>query len=435
MSRSHRGAALLAAAASLVFLATYLAAWRGVDHFHVGRSDFTSIYVGATLLRQGEGSRLYDETLQAPLHARLIAPDPEGNLPYVNPPAAAVVALPFSLLGLDTAWRLWSLLQLVLLAAAAAIAIRAAPWPAATPRLVRLGAGGLSLAGVGTFNLLLLGQWDGLSALGLAAAYAAWRRGRLAWGGALLAMTAAVAKPHLALGLAVFVVARRDRRLLAGAAAGLVAVVGISLLAAGPSGCAGFLHAAMGSTTRWHLGELLGFTGLFGSWLDDGLPAQALAALAGGAALAACAGLGDAWRRHPGLLEPALAGAVALSLVAAPHLLGHDLTLLAPVAAWSLAAAARRDGLGAVWPGPRGIRVLALWALLNLAALMDISNPRPAPPGRLVPLMLVASGALAWTACSRALRATDDRPAEHRGDVLGEGRPGEEVPLGGVASQ
>ena len=243
-----------------------------------------------------------------------------------------------------------------------------------------------------------------LIGLGLAAAYASWRRGRMATGGAWLGVTAALAKPHLGLGLAALMIARRDRRLLAGAAAGVAAVAAACIVVAGPSGCAGFMRIAVGSAGRWNLASMLGFTGLFGSWLGDGGMTHAVAALATVVAVAACAALGSAWRHSPRQLEAALAGATALSLVASPHLLGHDLTLLSPAAAWCLGAATGVDGAAVRWPGRAARRVLALWALVNLAAAADLGNGHGAPPGRLVPIALVAIGAAAWTACRPRLR-------------------------------
>jgi hypothetical protein len=275
---------------------------------------------------------------------------------------------------------------------------------------------------VGTFSLLVLGQWDGLSALGIAGAYALWRRGHLGWGGACLAATAAVAKPHLAIGLAVFIIARRDRRLFLGAAAGLGAVAAASVLAVGPQGFADFLHAAVASTSRWPLRELLGFSGLFGSWLGDGAVAQVLAAVASTAAVAVCAVLGDCWRRRPDRLEPALAGATALSLVAAPHLLGHDLAVLAPVAAWCLAAAWSADArAGGAAARRTGLRVMLLWLGFNVAALADLGNGRSAPPGRLVPwaLLLIGLVGLRASRLARPIRAAEGAVLQGSGRGVG----------------
>lgn len=399
MSRPPRSA-LLAGGIAAALLVTYLALWAGVTRMEIGRSDFTSTYVGATLLRQGHHTQLYDESLQAPLHHSLIAPDGEGNLPFVNPPGAAVLALPVTPLDLRAAYRAWSLLQFLLIGAGTLLAVRAAPWPANTHRALRGAAWLLGWAGAGAANTLLLGQWDGFITLGVSAAYASWRGGHNARAGAWLGAVALIAKPHLFFGVAAFLIGRRDRRAIAGGAAALIAVALLSLLVVGPHGMVDFARISLGGTDRWPLRSLLGFTGLFGSWLGNAPAAHALAALCSVAACIACAMLGARTRNDAGLFEPALAGTLALTLVASPHLLGQDLALLAPAAAWTLAWAMRRDR-GLAWRRTMN-RALMLWVLLNAVAAIDFGNDHPAPPGRLVPIVLAVLGAVAW----RATRST-----------------------------
>ena len=79
--------------------------------------------------------------------------------------------------------------------------------------------------------------------------------------------------------------------------------------------------------------------------------------------------------------------------MASPHLLPHDLVILAPVFAWGAARAAAADP--APWPGLVTIRVIAAWAALAVLTLVDTGNAAPAPPGRLVPLALIGIGVAA----------------------------------------
>jgi hypothetical protein len=261
---------------------------------------------------------------------------------------------------------------------------------------VRVAAWAVATAGTGAASTLLLGQWDGLLALGVGMAYWSWRRDRATAAGAWLAAVAVIAKPHLFFGVAAFLVMRRDRRALLGAAGATIALTALSLALVGPDGAASFARTLVSGTGRWPLAEMLGFTGLFGSWLGSTAAAHALAAMCSVAAVAVCGVLG-ARSRDPLKFETALAGTIALTLVASPHLLGHDLALLMPAAAWMLARAASLDGAQR-WPGPQSRRVLLVWLLVNGAALLDFGNGRPAPPGRLVPLALVGAGALALRA-------------------------------------
>jgi hypothetical protein len=396
MSRPRLPAAVIAAVAALL-LAGYATLWSGVSPTDVSRSDFTSFYVGGTLLREGQGAAIYDPALQAALHASLTAPLPGGNLPFVNPPAAALVFAPITLLPLAAAYRTWQAIQLLMLVAALLIAARFAPWPA---RLRRGGIAGATvlaaLAGTGTLALGLLGQWDGLSALGLAAAYALWRRDRPFSGGAVLAGCVLLAKPHLAFGLAALVLAWRDRRVLAGAVCAVAVLGVVSLATVGPAGIDSFIASVRDDAGRWPLASMLGFTGLTGSWLGDGAVATVIAAAGSVAALAGCVVVGRRLARDRQALEPCVALAMALSLLASPHLLAQDLVLLGPVVVALMAWTSGRDGT-VPWPGPYSRAVLAGWALLAMAAALDLGEQGVGPPGRLVPWALLGlAGVVAW---------------------------------------
>lgn len=380
--------AVAAVAASL--LVAYAVLWLSVSDAQIGTSDFTATYVGGALLRQGQRAAIYDPSLQAHMYAALVPSSRGGSLGFVYPPPAAVLVLPLTLLPLHAAYRVYQVLQLAMLALGVILAARTAPWPRVLARgFVPWLAALVALAGVGTFALGLLGQWDGVGALGLGGAYALWRRDARFAGGMVLAASAAVAKPHLALGLAALLVGWRERRVLAGAATGVAAMIVVSLVAVGPSGLSAFLASTQTDAGRWPLASMLGFTGLFGSWLGNGAAPQLLAATGSVLALGACVWLGQRLRRDRTSLEPCLAAAMLLSLLASPHLLTHDLTMLEPVLVGVLAWAGVHDRSSA-WPGAWSRAVLAGWGVLGLAALFDLGSEAPAPPGRLVPWALLA---------------------------------------------
>ncbi|MBV9100532.1 MAG: DUF2029 domain-containing protein [Candidatus Dormibacteraeota bacterium] len=399
------GRARAIAAVAVAILLAYALVWARVPALDIGRSDFTSTYVGATLLRDGQRDHLYDESAQSPLHSRLIAPDTEGNLPFVDAPLAAALAAPVTLLGLDAAYRVWGLLQLALLIGAVVVAARAAPWPVGAGRGTRVAACAMALAGAGTLVGLLQAQWGGVSAFGLALAYHEWRHGREARGAAVLVAAAAVAKPHLALGLLAFMLGWGRRRMILGALAAALATGAATLAVAGPAGLAHFVTFAVQSNTRWELRTFVSFVGIPGSFLGNSGAAQVAGAVGSVVALAGAVYLGRVVRHRRERLEPALAGAAVLSILAAPHAGIHDLVLLAPAMVWSVAWA---------WPAGaadaetrRTLVVTALWAGVTLSAFVSLGDNAATPPGQLVPWVLVVAAVLAI----RAARAA--RPAGH----------------------
>jgi uncharacterized membrane protein len=94
----HPRLARLIIAISAGLLIGYAGVWVSISPQSIGRGDFTATYVGATLFREGYGSRIYVGTLQAELHTQVVAPDHVGNLPFVDAPLAAAIAAPVTLL-------------------------------------------------------------------------------------------------------------------------------------------------------------------------------------------------------------------------------------------------------------------------------------------------------------------------------------------------
>jgi hypothetical protein len=399
-------AAALITVASIV-LAHYAQVWAVVPASLAPTSDFAGTYVAATLIRTGDAAQIYDPAVESRTLVTGGAPVSHDDIPFENPPAAAVVALPFSLLSAGAAWRAWSLLQLLFLGLALWLVARAAPWPASLSRLPRLAIVLVALAGFGTGLLLLEGQWDGVSALGLGLAYVAWRRGRPGVAGFALGFTAAIAKPQLVIGIAAFMLGRRDWRGIGGALCGAALTVVIGFVAVGPHGLAAFV-TAVATPHDSPTAEMQGSSGLFGSLLGEAPGVYFLSIGAGLAAAAAAGWLGIIARRRRDLFEPALCGAVALSLFASPHLLGHDLTLLAPVMIGALAWLAGRP-TEVHWPGAATLLVIAGWGVLSLATLEDLSQNTVGLPGRATPwaLLLVAATWCALTIGAARVRTIE----------------------------
>jgi len=224
----------------------------------------------------------------------------------------------------------------------------------------------------------------------------------------VLGFTAAIAKPQLVIGIGAYMIGRRDWRGLGGAVAGAAATLVIGLIGAGPHAIGSFF-TAIATPSNSPTAQMQGTSGLFGSLLGHA-PGVFLLAVGAGIAAAAIAGwLGTIAHRRADLFEPTLCAAVALSLFASPHLLGHDLTLLAPVLVAGLAWLAGRRGERS-WPGSATLGVLAVWVLLSFASLGDLSQNTVGLPGRATPWVLLLTAA-AW--CALVLRAA--QPERARG--------------------
>jgi Glycosyltransferase family 87 len=409
-ARSRWFAAALVTVASIV-LAHYAQVWTVVPAPLAPTSDFAGTYVAATLIRTGHAGQIYDPVMERRALVASGAPVGHDDIPFENPPAAAVVALPFSLLSAGTAWRAWSILQLLLMVLSLWIVARAAPWPAALQRLPRLAIVLVALAGFGTGLLIVEGQWDGVSVLGVALAYAAWRRGRPELAGFALGFTAAIAKPQLVIGIAAYMAGRRDWRGVAGAIVGAALSLVIALIAVGPHGLAAFV-SAVSTPHNSPTAEMQGSSGLFGSLLGPAPGVYFLSIGAGLMAAAVAGWLGTIAHRRPDLFEPSFCGAVTLSLFASPHLLGHDLTLIAPVLVVALAWLAGRP-TERLWPGPVTLAVIAGWALLSFASLSDLAQNSVGLPGRATPWALLIVGAT-WCALTVTAAGGESVPLRPR---------------------
>ena len=411
--RSRLTAPLLAVVAALV-LAQYARVWLAIPTGLARTSDFAGTYAAATLWRGGDAARMYDSAAEERVLRRTGSPADHLDIPFENPPSAAVLAVPFSLIDSSSAYRLWSLLQLLMVGAGTALVAAVAPWPSRTPRSVRAAIALVAFAGFGTGALWVEGQWDGLSVLGLSLGYWAWRRDRSMLAGVAIGLGAAVAKPHLVLGVLAFIAGRRDWRAALGAGCAAVAAALATLAAAGPAPLVAF--ASLLLTPRYSPTlEMQSIPGLAGSWLGVSGASGVIALVLMVGALGVAARLGSHARGRPDSLEPALAGATALSLLAAPHLLSHDLVLLAPALVFSVAWLARRaTETAAAWPDARAVAALAAWGALSLASLHDLGDSSQGPPGRLTPIALTL---VAAACCTVAFRDRGGTRSAQRGSV------------------
>ena len=81
------------------------------------QADFTAYYTAGSIVRDGLGAQLYDLDLQARYQQQILAGHSfaDGLLPYINPPHAALLFAPLSVLRRSSAFFVWGLGQLLLL--------------------------------------------------------------------------------------------------------------------------------------------------------------------------------------------------------------------------------------------------------------------------------------------------------------------------------
>jgi hypothetical protein len=272
-------------------------------------------------------------------------------------------------------------------------------------------------------------QWTGVNALGLALAYRDWRRGKTGRGAVWLILFAGVAKPHLALGVVAFALGWRERRVVQGAVLGAIAVAGLSLVAVGFAGVAGFVALIAQSSTQFSPNTFVGLYGLFGTVFGSGALAQVL--WLGGAVVACVLAwfAGAAVRRDRKRLEIGLTVAALVTILAAPHVYVHDMVLLAPMFVWAMADARVRDQSSPTRTRRTTIAVVACWSTLSCAELLSLAGGPLAnllggavAAGAVIPEVLVVLTAVAVIVTLRGSRRTNiaahDAPARpHAGEL------------------
>jgi hypothetical protein len=336
-------------------------------------SDFTINYSAGALVRQGHLAAPYDQSALGEMMRR-VAPNGaiDPRLPFSLPLAAALPYAALSLLPFEVAFRLWQLVTAALLLVAVLLLQRAAapPHPPPPPRGGKLMA--MPASGGGKYKVL------GLAMVGLLASIPAWgafTEGQptalLLLGAAMVVLALRSDSPALAAGagvllavkpqylpayLAILFAARRWRSLAAAAVGGGLLLM--SPLAGGASGLSAMIHNALSANEAVAVRLNESWVGVFGPPLPSRIATMVAIALYLGVLGGLCL---LAWRRPASIIGfAALAG--ALTVLASPHALPHDLLILA-VPAW-LAIVLYREGS---LPNP----VPAL-LVLDVALLIDL---------------------------------------------------------------
>lgn len=338
-------------------------------------SDWPAFATGARLIVHDPG-HLYDLDVQRRVESEvtggrvLVSLGIHGILPFLAPAWVAMFAVPFDLLGTDIGGRAWVIFGLLCLAAGLYLAIRPRPPTELLP----------AFASVPTALVMLNAQVDGLVVLGAGAAIALWPRRFLVG----LALSLTLVKPQLVLplGVALLILARSEWKVLAGwATAGLALLA--ATLAINPHWVTDWLGQTR-STVQTGAREIdLPHLAVV---LPDRLQGVGLAVLT---LLTLGAVLWLARRVKGHEMRPGIAVLVAGGVLAAPHALPTDMTLIAlALVIWGEARWFEWLGLSVLTliaalapaPVPALIGVLAIgWVCLRAAGLVTWRSPGPVP--------------------------------------------------------
>ena len=352
---------------SLVFWGAY---WVSFIQGNLRGPDFFSFYSAAKIYVLQGGTDVYDLAVQKTFELQVTGQSPDRFivLPYFHPPYYTLLIAPLAYLNFRDAYFAMAALNVILAVALITVLIR-------TSERVHGRAAFVAAAMIGGFFPLfvtvLQGQSDLVVLLPLAAAYAAWAKGRLGWAGAFGAL--ALAKPQLLLLIPVLFVARRAWRALA--AFGGVAL-GLAILSVATFGTTAAVDY-VDEVGAWAIGGKLPTKGEL-VYTDSALYSLRTVlenAPGGGKAVAlvililllVLVALSLSWRPNKPRLDFALA--IAASLVLSPHQNVHDLALLVipGFAAADLALAGQLR-----WPTAAAVVLVASYAAINLTLAVSL---------------------------------------------------------------
>lgn len=331
-----------------------------------GYQDFTIYYTSAKLFLEGKSAALYDLNEQYQVQSQFThVPIRTGPLPYNHPPFEALLFLPLAQLNYWPAYLLWTALNLVMLAACAAM-LRKFPRIGDLPPLL------VGLASLAFFPVaigLIQGQDTILLLLFLVLGLTCLVRGDDATAGAWLGV--GLFRPHMVLPFALVLAAKRPRVLL-----GLVpvactlALVSVAIMGSGgPMAYVRFVlwteRSGVGGFGSQAVPNLRGIVyTLLRPYAVGGLPGLLTLLLS-------VVVFAVAWHRiRRGNDSPAYSfcSASVVTMLVSFHALAHDATMLLPLVLFLLGSWMTSEPLD--MRGPRFLLLLVLFLTpLDIALL------------------------------------------------------------------
>lgn len=286
----------------------------------VDSTDFVAFLTGARLLGT-DPECLYCSPAQLQAQTAVLGHAPTIGLDqFVNPPLAAFLLRPLTLIPVELALLLWVVISIVALGLAVAVVWRRLPGELAALRLP-LACGATVLPGVAAS--LAYGQWDAVALLAAVVAVDLLLRHGDSVAAGLLLATLAVKPQLIFLALPALAISRCWRT-LAGLSAGLALWAISTVVLIGPRGASTWVREVLPMRVG-EAGKAVGLPGLVAQ-----VGGSATIAFAGAAGMAAIA-VALLWRCRQALVgNPAIAAALGItaSVVCSPHVFAGDVALI-----------------------------------------------------------------------------------------------------------
>jgi hypothetical protein len=354
-------------------------------------TDYPGVAAAARMLSSGSRC-VYCLPAEAQAQTQLLGHPPDiGVMPFANPPLAAWLLQPVAALPLRTGAAVFLAISLAALVVSAGLLSRLLPSVPVGRRLLLVAAAATLAPGLSALTYV---QWSPLLLVAAAGAVLLATGGDGLAGGVLLSLL--LIKPQVVWLVVPALLVARHWRTLVGMVPGALVWAATTLAIVGTGGLAEWYR----SNVQLDVGDSVKTAGVPGLLVQltghpgVSFPAAVLCALGAAALLWR---LRDRLRAHPAL---AVASGLALSLLAAPHVFGADLLLLAPLIVLlgrrrPEAAIAAMVGLvlglvGGDVPGA-GVHALGLGVVLAALAAALSGPPMPAPVVRPTPRTLVGS--------------------------------------------
>jgi len=309
---------------------------RSMSGLRKGYQDFTIYYTSGRMLRDGKAANLYD--LAAEYRTQIefaTVPDPKLALPFNHPPYEALLFVPFTWLGYWSAYVLWTILNLVMVAVSA-VFLRRFQVIRELPPMV------LGLACIAFFPIaigMILGQDIFLLLLLVVLALISLDQGKFVAAGTWLA--AGLFRPHVILPLVLLLAVRRSRILVGFIPTALI-LGGISAMIMGWRWPLTYIHfvSQVEHTWRNNLGplEAPNLRGLIGYLPGLRAAAPISGWLIGISSLAVLALAIRRIRRANDSASYLFSLCVVTTLLVSYHGLWYDFTLLFPLVLFLLAS-------------------------------------------------------------------------------------------------